>query len=405
MSKTAFIIAQQMQEVNMTNIIKVKFLKDGEPSGREYTYFTPYEAEVGDTVDIEQRGAVAHGIVTQVNVPEEEIAAFADKAKYIIGKTVVLTVEDILDEGEQETAEEQEVFPAPESLSTDIIVVRQLPIIEEQLMLIRDGIQAKVNYALSMDCAEDTVKDIKALRSELNKDFTDLENKRKEVKKAIMSPYDQFEAIYKACVTDIFRPADAKLKEKIDAVEATLKDEKANEVMVYFYEYLLSKDIDFIGFEQTGITITLTASKKALKEACKAFVDKVVEELALIETQENKAEILVEYKKSLNVAQAITTVSNRMKEIAAEKERQEQQQRRDAERLAAEQIVDTVICEQMATPTVEPVEEPDEAPAEAVKAYAVTFTVTGTLDELRALKTFLANGGYKFETANQSKTA
>ena len=387
----------------MTNIIKVKFLKDGEPFGREYTYFTPYEAEIGDLVDIEQRGAIAHGIVTQTDVPEDEIVAFADKVKSIIGKTVELTVEDILDESEQKTTEEQEVFPA--SLSTDIIVVRQLPIIEEQLMLIRDGIQAKVNYALSMDCAEDTVKDIKALRSELNKDFTELENKRKEVKKAIMSPYDQFEAIYKACVTDIFRPADADLKAKIDAVEAVLKDEKANEVMVYFYEYIASKDIDFIGFEQTGIAITLTASKKSLKEACKAFVDKVVEELALIDTQENKAEILVEYKKSLNVAQAITTVANRMKAIAAENERQELIKQREAERLAAEQIVDTVIDEQMTTPTVEPVEEPDEAPVETVKSYAVTFTVTGTMDELRALKTFLVNGGYKFETANQSKTA
>lgn len=402
----------------MTNIIKIKFIKGGEPSGREYTYFTPEDVAVGDKVDVEQRGGTAHGIVTQVDVPESEIAAFADKAKSIIGKTKEIEPDEnqgpfdpaeVLDKlaelGDHPgiTHDSGEILPGPADLSTDIIVVRQLPIIEEQLMLIKDGIQTKVDYALSMVCTEDTVKDIKALRSELNKNFTELENKRKEVKSAIMSPYDQFEAVYKSCVTDIFKPADANLKAKIDAVESELKDEKANEVRVYFYEYLLAHDIDFVTFEQTGITVTLTASKTSLKAACKAFIDKVVEELALIDTQECKAEILVEYKKSLNVAQAITTVSNRQKSIAAEMERLAAFKQREDERRAATQKVDTILEEdvQMSVPTVEPIEEPaEEAPApvtEPVKVYSATFTVTGTMVQLRELKTFLANGGYRFQ--------
>jgi hypothetical protein len=36
----------------MTNIIKLKFIKDGQPSGRDYTYFTTEPVEVGDKVDI-----------------------------------------------------------------------------------------------------------------------------------------------------------------------------------------------------------------------------------------------------------------------------------------------------------------------------------------------------------------
>ncbi len=71
----------------MTNIIKLKFIKDGQPSGRDYTYFTPEPVEVGDKVDIMTDRGIAAGQITQTDVPEEEIAPFKDRAKTIIGKT------------------------------------------------------------------------------------------------------------------------------------------------------------------------------------------------------------------------------------------------------------------------------------------------------------------------------
>lgn len=69
----------------MTNIIKLKFLRNGQPSGREYTYYTPVEVAVGDIVELDSRDGIAKGIVTQVDVPESEIAAFADRTKSILG--------------------------------------------------------------------------------------------------------------------------------------------------------------------------------------------------------------------------------------------------------------------------------------------------------------------------------
>lgn len=70
----------------MTNIIKVKFNKDGKPQGREYTYFSPIPVGVGDMVEIETKGKAAKGTVTQTGVPESEISAFKDKIKTILGK-------------------------------------------------------------------------------------------------------------------------------------------------------------------------------------------------------------------------------------------------------------------------------------------------------------------------------
>ena len=88
-------------------------------------------------------------------------------------------------------------------------------------------------------------------------------------------------------------------------------------------KYLNSKNIDFVTFESANINVTLTASMKSLKEQAKNFIDKIVDDLNLIDTQEHKAEILVEYKQSLNVSQAITTVTNRFKAIEEENAKQE----------------------------------------------------------------------------------
>ena len=70
----------------MTNIIKLKFLRDGQPGGRDYTYFTPVPVAVDDFVEVEGKQGVSQGVVTAVDVPEEEIAPFRDRAKTIIGK-------------------------------------------------------------------------------------------------------------------------------------------------------------------------------------------------------------------------------------------------------------------------------------------------------------------------------
>ncbi|WP_085833520.1 hypothetical protein [Clostridium merdae] len=70
-----------------TNVIKLRFVRNGEPSGREYTYFTNTEVAVGDMVDIDGRSGLSQGVVTAINVPEEEIAPFKDVAKTILGKS------------------------------------------------------------------------------------------------------------------------------------------------------------------------------------------------------------------------------------------------------------------------------------------------------------------------------
>lgn len=277
-------------------------------------------------------------------------------------------------------------------MENNIIQVKQLPIIVEQLHEVKAEVTAKVEQALSLVCTEDTVKDVKKVRSELNKELKDYEERRKAVKKAIMTPYEQFETVYKDCISDTYKKADTELKGKIDSVENELKEQKKAEVKGYFDEYLTATGIDFVTFENANINVTLSASMKSLKEQAKAFVDKIVDDLNVINTQEHKDDILYEYKASLNVSAAITTVTNRYKAIEAAKAREEERKAREQAEAEAAAKVESVV-ESVVPPTVEPI----ALPVEEEKIYTLKFTVRGTMPRLKALKEFLNNGGYDYE--------
>lgn len=60
--------------------IKVKFLQNGKPNGREYTYKSTFPVRVGQEVVLPGGG---NGIVTEINVPEKEVESFKDKIKEI----------------------------------------------------------------------------------------------------------------------------------------------------------------------------------------------------------------------------------------------------------------------------------------------------------------------------------
>lgn len=273
-------------------------------------------------------------------------------------------------------------------MDNQIIVIEQLPVISEKLKQIKAEVTEKVAVATALVCTEETVKEVKKARAELNADLKAWESKRIEVKNAIMKPYNEFEAVYKDCISDTYKAADKDLKAKIDSVESELKEKKSIEVREYFTEYLASKEIDFVTFEQAGVNVTMSASLKSLKEKVKEFADKIADDLQLIETQENKAEILVEYKKTLNVSQAITSVTSRLRAIEEEKKRQEEAAAKKAE--MEKQREETKVT--LTPPTIEPpkVEEPEEE-------YTLAFRVTATKPKLRELKQFLNERGYKYE--------
>ena len=273
----------------------------------------------------------------------------------------------------------------------ELIIVRQLPEIEEHLKELSEEIEQKVENAKSLVCTEENVKVIKQIRADLNKEFKEVENQRKAVKEQILAPYMKFEEIYKTYIADKYKSADIDLKQKIDNTENELKKQKEQEIREYFEEYRIANDIDFVTFEQANINITLTASKKALKEQIKKFIDEIVDDLKLIETQECKEEIVVEYKQSLNVSKAIQEVANRHKLLEEEKKRKEELKEKLVQQMSEE--ADRVIKEDNQSQVLEApkVEKKDE------EILTLKFTVKGTRSKLKELKSFLEEGGYDYE--------
>lgn len=275
----------------------------------------------------------------------------------------------------------------------DLIEVKQLPVIEEQLKNVSTVIDERVKNATNLVCTEETVKTIKEIRAELNKDYKEFEEQRKTVKEQILKPYTDFEDIYKKCISDKFRNADIILKGKIETVEKELKDKREQEVKDHFEEYKVANNIDFITYEQAKINVTLSASMKSLKEQAKVFIDKVVNDLKLINTQEHKAEILVEYKQTLNVSNAITTVTNRFKAIEEEKKKKEQKSVHIE--MNKNHEITKESHEQLENIFNKPLEQPIEQKQEDI--LTLRFTVRGTRTKLKELKEFLENGGYNYE--------
>ena len=139
-----------------------------------------------------------------------------------------------------------------------------------------------------------------------------------------------------------------------------------------------------------------------MKERVKAYVDMVEQDLEMFETLEHRDEILAEYKRDAmrNASAAIVTVNNRHKAIEAERIRAEKARADAAAKAETVQKVEAAIEEHFTAPTVAeaPKEEsPAEQTIEPIAVYEVSFTVRGTLEQLRKLKTFLKEGNYDYE--------
>lgn len=269
----------------------------------------------------------------------------------------------------------------------DVIIVEQLPVIAEQLRSIKAAIEEITSNALSLECTEDTVKEVKKERANLNKLYAEFEARRREVKEQILAPYNEFERVYKECVREPFSYADSKLQEKIYNVEQELKRAKRDQLREYYEEYrtsigLTERDAPF---EAANINVTLTATLKSLKEKAKEHLDRVQRDLAMIATLENHAEVLAEYRRTGNVTDAIANVNARKKAIEEELNR-------------AEFIDDITNAEAIAK-----VDEALEAfaPPEVIDGdediYEVTFTVRGTIAQLRALREFIVSEGLEYD--------
>lgn len=277
-------------------------------------------------------------------------------------------------------------------MENEIVIVRQLPIIEERLLTVKAEVEKKASEALSLLCSEETRAAVKKVRADLNKDFAELESLRKNVKASVMQPYEKFEQTYKECVTNIFRETDQKLAAKINDVENVIRDRKRCAVIDYFNEYSASLGIVHFTFEDLKVPITISTSETAAKKAVKAFLDQAATDIRMIKSLPDSAEIMAEYMECKNASLAVETVQMRNAKIEEAKSffQQTDEPEKGEDLPGNEPETPQGEVEFLSAPVV--TKDP-----ESEKVLETAFRVRGTIEQLRALKQFLIDGGFEYE--------
>ena len=268
--------------------------------------------------------------------------------------------------------------------SNELIILEQLPVIKYKLEQLSKEIKEKVDRANKLVVSEDTVKDVKKTRAELNKEFSELETQRKQVKSAIMAKYDEFEEIYRENVADLYKNADLELKTKIDEVENNLKLEKEQELLDFFNQYKETYHLDFLNFEDIGLNITLSASMKSLKDQIKDFCEKLDKDIKLIQTDENKDKLMLEYlRNGFDYQVAKLTLIEQEKQLEELRQQMEQKQEMQHQEEKVVEKVQEVI-----------------APKEIIQEEEIlesTFTVKTTKSKIKLLIEFMKSNDIEYE--------
>lgn len=265
----------------------------------------------------------------------------------------------------------------------DIISINELSVTEINLKRISVEHKDQLENALKMACTEETKKAVKAYRAELNKLYGELENERKAVTAEYEKPLKEFKTMYDIYIAKPFKEADQALKQKIDEVETVQKDVKREAVESYAKELIQAYALDWLEVSRIMPSVTLSASEKSLKKEVKDKVEKIKSEIDCINAISDNSELMAEYMNCLNLAQAKLTVVERQHAIeAAEKAKAAYSQQEEIDREAEKRV------EQLAPPTVETEQEE--------KTYSMTFTVNGTIEQLKALKAFMIDNNINF---------
>ena len=275
-------------------------------------------------------------------------------------------------------------------MDNTLMKVTQLPVIEEHLRSRKEQTEQRVAEAMSLVCTDETLTSVKNIRAEMNREFADAETQRKAIKSAIMEKYDSFESVYRECIADPYKRADADLKAKIDATESEIKSRCEETLLAYFQELCAVNEIDFLSFGQTGVKVDMASARaktpKKLMEQIKLKVDGVAQDMKTIGTMgENAPEIMVEYKNNLDLSLAISVVNERHRRAEEEREAVKRHTVTPAARAAGVTVA--------AAPQV----VPKRVEQAAVEHLTVSFRVTDTRERLRLLKQFLVSNGYQYE--------
>ena len=264
---------------------------------------------------------------------------------------------------------------------------------------LKEEITNKSALYKNMVYTDETIKDAKSDRALLNKFKTALEDKRKEVKKQCLEPYNQFEKQIKELVAIIDEPVKL-IGEQITEFEDREKAEKHEQIIELFNKAGFQS---FVTLEQIYDPkwLNKSVSLKSIEEELTNTVYRIGHDVTTINSlKEYSFEALEHYKKTLDLASAIAEgqrladIQKRKLEHEAEvKAREELAKKQAEERAKAEAEAEANLHEES-----EEVSQEEPQQAVEVKRQWIKFVALLSKDDALALKEFCDNRGIEIKS-------
>lgn len=171
------------------------------------------------------------------------------------------------------------------------------------------------NYISDIELTEDNVKQVKATLADARKVTDALETRRKEVKKELLRPYEQFEPMIKELVS-IIDNADSALRSKVremEEEERAQRKEKLRDIWnmrirsYSFPQYIPDAFEMWCTPQHLNKSLAMSKAEADMVQ----FMEDTDSDIAAIEGLPDYIDIIVEYSGTLNLSQAIATVRER----------------------------------------------------------------------------------------------
>ena len=252
---------------------------------------------------------------------------------------------------------------------------------------------------------ENEIKSAKDERAKVNTFKDQVSKFKKEIIEKYNEPIEKFKNTAAEAVS-ILKETYNVIDNQVKKYENDLKLDLQEKIESYFDEVVISKHLDFLSFDEIGLTFTVSDcpvkkdGERSITKPTKKideFISRIESDMVAIENMQYSEEIELEYRKHRNLGQAINDVKNRHLALDCLKETN----RRREEIIHTEDEKSKRIDETLSAPVEEPVytEKPvnEQTFENTVDLFEFTFKVTGSLEKLKELNNFLKEGGYTYE--------
>lgn len=262
---------------------------------------------------------------------------------------------------------------------------------------IKKEVSAKVSYYKDLVYTDEQIKDAKADRATLNKFVTALEDKRKEIKKQCLAPYEAFERQMKEIVAIVQEPI-ALIDAQVKGYEEKQKQDKLEQVKALWDSMDHPAELTF---EKVFLDKFLNASTsmKIIENYFNDDITRFNRDMATIEKlPEYSFEAKQVYISTLSINQALDE-AHKLSEVAKKKTEYEAEQARLAAEVEAKKQEETVVVGTVtATANIDGQTVPvAEVPVEVPAKQWISFKALLSVEDATALKQFFESRNIEFK--------